>query len=213
MGKIEVIVFDVDGTLLDTREFISQAYEHVLQQYGLPARSRAEIASQIGKTLQECYEFLAPGGDFLLLKPAHDVFQDANLHLIRQFDSVPGTINELRRRGYQLALWTGRAHNLYDSLQAAALNTELFEVIIDPTHISRGKPDPQGLQHIAKLLDVPVSSMMMVGDAVVDIIAGKRAGVAKTVGITYGFGTREELERSGPDALIDDFNDLLTVVI
>lgn len=212
MGSRKLIVFDIDGTLLDTKEYITRGFEYALEKHGLPPRTRAEIASQIGKKLEECYDFLAPDAPFDSLKKAHNAFQAENLGLVCQFDAVTPTLHDLRAAGHRLALWTGRAHGVVESLEAAMVDTTLFEMIVDPVTVPVGKPDPAGIRHIMTSLNVPASDVIMVGDAAVDIIAGKRAGVGRTVGLTHGFGTRDELERAGADSVVDVFPHVLPAI-
>lgn len=199
-GKL--VVFDIDGTLLDTREYIIQGFEHTLRTHGLPPRPRAEIASHIGKRLDECYDCLAPGAPFTRLKAVHDAFQEENLALVCQFEAATETLATLREAGHKLALWTGRAHGVRETLDVAAVDTGLFELIVDPLAVPEGKPHPAGLQHIMTAVGAAPHDVVMVGDAAVDIIAGKRAGVGLTVGLTHGFGTRDDLERAGADHIV-----------
>ena len=63
MRKLKAVLFDIDGTLLDSAEFIYRAFEYVLHERKLPPRSRADMAAVMGASLEECYRVLAGGGD------------------------------------------------------------------------------------------------------------------------------------------------------
>jgi phosphoglycolate phosphatase-like HAD superfamily hydrolase len=212
MAKIEAVVFDIDGTLLDTREFISQAYEHVLEDHGMPARTREEIASQIGKKLHDCYAFLAPNGNHEQMAIDHHNFQEANLALVRAFDYVEEVMENLKQKGIKTALWTGRKGNVIASLEQAQVEPDAFDCIVDADMYNEGKPSSEGLFIVLGKLGVEADKTVMVGDAGVDIEAGHNAGVASTIGITHGFGTREELEAAKADYILDSLETLPEVI-
>jgi len=211
MPNLEAVIFDVDGTLVDTSDYITHAYQHALEQHGLPYRTREEIASQIGKKLEDCYAFLAPGAQHELLIATHRAFQAENISLVKPFNYTEQLLEGLSSRGIHKALFTSRK-NVGPSLEVAGVNPEEFDIIIDGAMVTKGKPDPEGLYTILNYLDKRASSVMMVGDAAVDILAGKNAGVATTVGVTHGFGTREELESAIPDHIIDSLGFLLPII-
>jgi phosphoglycolate phosphatase-like HAD superfamily hydrolase len=204
--NIEAVVFDVDGTLLDTREFISQAYEYVLHHHGMPSRTREEIATQIGRKIEDCYAFLAPGGNYAQMIEDHHNFQAANIALVTAFDHVELTLDAVRRRGLKTALWTGRKGNVIASLEHARVKPDVFDTIVDSSMHTKGKPDPEGLFLVLDRLAVRPENAVMVGDAGLDIEAGRRAKVAATIGITHGFGTKEELEAAGAHYIIDSID-------
>lgn len=208
MPKLEAVVFDVDGTLIDTSEFIYAAYEYVLATHQLPKRARAEIASQIGKKIEDCYAFLAPEAEALKLIATHNNFQAENLALIRPFSQVSTVLEAVRNSGLKIALWTGRAHAVRESLAVAGLNPDEFDCIIDASMSTRGKPHPEGLLKVLDVVQVEPSRTIMVGDSSLDVQAGRRAAVMATVGLTHGFGTAEELRSSGADYVIDSLAEL-----
>jgi len=211
MKSIEAIVFDVDGTIVDTSEFIYQAYEHSLVVNGMPSRERSDIASQVGKKLEDCYAFLAPDADFAVMATAHRIFQSDNQHLIQPFIYADVVLENLHNQGRHLALWSSRI-NIVPSLESAGINTERISVIIDGAMVERPKPHPEGLYMVIGQLGLQPSQVVMVGDAAVDIEAGKEAKTRATIGITHGFGTREELETAGPDVIIDALYELQAVI-
>lgn len=210
--KAKVVVFDVDGTLVDTRRYIVDAYAHVLERHGFPARSEEEISSQIGKSMVECYDLLAPGHNmYEELRATHDEFQSANIGLIEAFQGVEELISDLLKKEYGLAIWTGRSHQITESLDQAGVRHTLFDPIVLPTHTTQGKPDPEGLRIVAEHLGVPAHSLVMVGDAVVDIEAGRRAG-ATTIAVTHGFGVRKDLESANPDYIVDSLGEIAHIL-
>jgi pyrophosphatase PpaX len=209
---IKAVVFDIDGTLIDTSEFIYQAYEHTIKFHDYPARTREDIATQIGKKIEDCYAFLTPGADYETLIKTHTEFQAANIALIQVFSNVAQIIEQLKASGLKVGLWTGRRHHIVESLINCGLEPSAFDCIVDATMTIKGKPDPEGLLITLKKLKVTPDMAIMVGDAGLDIAAGKKGKVAATIGLTHGFGTREELEQEQADFILDSLDDIQTVI-
>lgn len=81
MESVRAVLFDVDGTLLDTTEFIYGGFDHTLAAHGHPSMERVRYARVMGKPLEICYAELAPGCDSVLLCETHRTWQAGNLHL------------------------------------------------------------------------------------------------------------------------------------
>lgn len=212
MTKIEAVVFDLDGTLCDTREFIFQAYEYTLAKHGHTAPDRSEIASQIGRRMQEIYAALAPGADYEVLAADHRAFMAENINLLRPIEHVVEVVVDLRKRGYKIAIWTSRGVFLDEALHVSGVSQDMFDAVVSAPDVAHGKPDPEGLFMTLDQIDVLPQHAVMVGDATVDIEAGTRGGVAATIGLSHGFGTREELEAAGADYIIDSLLALVPIL-
>lgn len=207
--KLRAIVFDVDGMLLDTREFIFQAYEHTLARFGHATPARAAMSKQIGKSLETCYLTFAPDGNIEALCAAHDAFQNTPemIGLITAYPGVPEMLRELRTAGLKLAVFSSRKLTLMSSLEQAGI-ADFFEIVVQGDEVTHHKPHPEGLFKAFAGLEVKPERAAMIGDATVDILAGKAANVALTIGITHGFGTREELQAAQPDYIVDNVAEL-----
>src|SRR5258708_372795 len=107
-GKIQAILFDVDGTLLDTTEFIFQAYEHTLELHNLPVFPREKLSDVIGQSLESIYQRLAPQHDYLLLCEVHRKFQEAHLNLSFPFEGAEKMLSELHKNKIKCASWNLR---------------------------------------------------------------------------------------------------------
>jgi HAD superfamily hydrolase (TIGR01509 family) len=211
-GKIKAAVFDVDGMLLDTREFIFQAYEYTLAFHELHVPERAFIAQQIGKSLQACYEIFAPGSDFEILRETHSDFQKQKMHLIVGYKGLHEMLDELKVQGLKIGAFSSRHTNLEPSLEDAGI-LRYFGAVVDGNAVKHHKPHPEGLLKVLDELGVAPQNAAMLGDAPVDIAAGKAAGVALTVGITHGFGAEDDLEAAKPDYLVHSLSEIPGILI
>lgn len=200
---IEAAIFDVDGMLLDTREFIFQAYEYTLAKHGYEVPDRSVIARQIGRSLPDCYEAFAPNGELVALCDTHHKFQSDKLHLISPYEGLVEMLDTLRHNKIKLGAFSSRKGNLIPSLENAGV-LSYFGVVVQGSDVLKHKPHPEGLFKALAALAIEPSRASMLGDAAVDIEAGKAAGVALTIGITHGFGTPEDLAKAKPDFTVDD---------
>jgi pyrophosphatase PpaX len=208
--EIRAVLFDIDGTLLDTFDFIYGAYEYTFDIHGIPPHSHDEISHRMGGPLPEVYAAMAPGCDALALTETHRQFQEQNLHLAKLFPDTLNVLETLTQRGFKLAAITTR------SIRTSVLSLEqngiagYFDVVISEEDVLRHKPDPEPIFKALRILNIEPADAIMVGDTSADIMAGKNAGT-KTVAALYGFGG-ERLRKLEPDYAIVELKELLTLV-
>jgi pyrophosphatase PpaX len=208
---IQAVFFDVDGTLLDTTEFIYGGFDHTLARHGHPVVTRTDYARVMGKPLDVCYAELAPGCDPVLLCETHRTWQAGNLHLSIPFSETVDVVRALSDAGLRLAAITSRSRRTsVRTLELAGLGGYL-DLILSAEDVTAIKPDPAPLLLAMSHLDVTPAATLMVGDTDADILAGRAAGV-RTVGVTYGFHG-VEIHRSSPDMTIDSLSDLLPICL
>ena len=211
-AELQAAIFDVDGTLLDTREFLMQAFEYTLATHGCEVPGRDVIAKHIGRALVECYAALAPGLPYEPLKDTHSDFQHGSLALVARYDGLVEMLEALRQGNVRLGVFSSRYGNLIPSLEQAGVR-DMFDVVVDGKQVSRHKPDPEGVLLALGHLSVPPDQAAMIGDAPVDIAAGKAAGVKLTIALTHGFGTRDDLEAARPDYIVNGLHELPTLLL
>lgn len=209
---IKAVIFDVDGTLLDTREFIFQAYEDTLSRYGHKAPTRELMSKYIGLSLQDCYKAFAPDGDIQVFCDDHHEFQLNKLELIKPYAGLSETLNTLQESGLKLGLYSSRKGTLLPSLEHAGI-MDYFEVVVQGDEVENHKPHPEGVITAADGLSVNHYEAVMIGDTIFDIQAGKAANVALTIGVTHGFGLRENLEAVKPNFIVDDLYSIPALVL
>ena len=211
MNKIKAVLFDIDGTLLDTTEFILQSFEHTFRSYGLPVPSRADIALQVGQSLKHCYEHFNTGIDVADLCETHRKFQVKNLQLSKPYANTFRTLEKLKRGGIRLAAVTARGSlTAKKTLELAGID-KFFELILTGDDVARLKPDPEAFIKAMEILKIEKSDTIIVGDTDSDILAGKSAGIS-TIGVTYGFHG-ERINDSNPDFVVDDISEIVPIIL
>jgi pyrophosphatase PpaX len=195
---IEAAIFDVDGTFL--------------AEHGQVVPERSTIAKYIGRHITDIYNSLAPDGDFDSLFDTHSRFQSENLGLIVAYDGLFEMLELLRDGGVKTAACSSRFKNLIPSLEHTGV-VHYFDAIVQGSDVEKHKPHPEGVSLALDKLGVSPSKAVMIGDAGVDITAGKAAGVAMTIGITHGFGTLEELEAKEPDFIVGGLMEIPPILL
>jgi pyrophosphatase PpaX len=211
-SSVTTLLFDIDGTLLDTSEFIIQAYEYTFKLYGIPSPEREAIRKSIGKPLDECYKKFIPlrVADVQLFIETHKQFQLTHLHLSHPFEDTMHTLTELRGRGFKMAACTTRSKlTVFDTLKNADIS-DFFEIIVCLEDTSLLKPHPEPLIKALAYMKRRPSEAVMIGDSHVDIVAGKNAGT-KTIRALYGVN-QEHLHDPEPDAHIHSIADVLELL-
>lgn len=214
--NIQLIIFDFDGTLGDTRRNIVTTMQMTIAEIGLPCRSDAECASTIGLPLYGCFEKLFPNTDKRIFQQCVEtyrrIFQE-NMQTIKPqtFPKVVETLSALKEKGLTLAIASSRSHASLVELTHDLGISNVISYMIGADDVNKAKPDPEPVLNILEALGYKACQTLVVGDMDVDILMGANAGT-KTCGVTYGNGTKKELEEVGADYVINSIDELIGIV-
>ncbi len=201
---IAAVVFDLDGTLIDSSADIARSTNFTLERHGLPLRSLDEIRGFIGdgaRTLLARAAGLpeqAPGLDPLAQTFLAHYGQNPIVET-RLFDGVRELFARLRP--LPLCLCTNKPRQPTLAVLEGLGVREAFRVILCGDDLREKKPDPELLRHIAAQLELDVSALVMVGDGPQDIECARAAG-ARSVGVVGNIVTLERLRAAGPDVIV-----------
>jgi HAD superfamily hydrolase (TIGR01549 family) len=216
MHTIKAIVFDSDGTLVNTTKLIIEGYRAVLRQHGLEhLATSGYIKSRLGKPVPETYEQILAGHNVDVpieqLVKEHDEFQNKNTHLIKPYPEAESLLKKWRAEGIKLCLFTsGNQMMIERNFTAAGIENvhNLFDAIITADDDLPRKPEPDAVIELLKRVNVEPRDAVIVGDHAYDIQAGSRAHAGLTIGILHGFGESRELLGAGADFLTNDLSHL-----
>ncbi len=210
MTGYRLIIFDWDGTLMDSVGRIVSSMQGAARDCALPVPEAAAVQEIIGLSLATAMETLFPDAGADTLGRLTERYRAHYLSLDRTptplFHGVEETVRQLHGAGYQLAIATGKARAGLDRVLAATGLGGYF-------HASRGadearsKPDPLMLSQLLAQLDVPVERALMVGDSCLDMAMAERLGMAR-IGITWGVHDARRLAAHGPLHIIDRLSQL-----
>jgi 2-phosphoglycolate phosphatase len=207
--EIDLIMFDLDGTLADTGKDLASAINYVRSYLRLEPLDERVVYGNVGKgvehllrsSLPEAYqERFAEVMEMFLARYENHLLDTTVL-----YPNVQETLDYFREK--KRALVSNKLHRL-TVLVVRGLGIErCFDVILGGDSVPQKKPDPEPLHNVLVTFGVRPVRALMVGDGGTDIEAGKRAGVI-TCGVTYGLGKPEEVVAGKPDFLIDDIGQL-----
>ena len=207
--NIKAILFDLDGTLRDTKHVIYGALKEVFDTQGKPFPTDSELEPYINHSSFVREAFL-PELDQTEFESIYYPAKDRLNPTAKVFQGTIESLTSLRERGFVLGLVTAARKSM---LQLNELGLEdYFDVVISAEDSSEHKPNPEGLFVALERLCIPGTNAVYVGDMPTDIKAGKTANLRAAIGVSYGFFSRDKLEEAGADYVIDSLAELPGIV-
>ena len=211
--EIRSVIFDMDGTLLDTLDIISRTNNRILEKHGFKTHTIEEYTGFVGDGMRMLMRRALPEGtseDVIssLLPEVLDLYHEEGVGTIPPFPGIRETLSGLVERGVKISILTNKEHK-YALLNAETILGEFkFDAILGERPGKPLKPAPDGIFEIAEITKVPLSETVYAGDMKADILTAKNAGIA-SVGCLWGFGRMEDLIALGADFLISEPRELL----
>jgi len=209
MAGIQLVVFDLDGTIADTKSDLALSVNAMREYMGLGPLPLEAVTSYVGHGVTVLVKHalgdkaadheVEKGLAFFLDYYAH--------HLLDNTTAYPGVREALEGLGNRkLAILTNKPTRFSREIVTGLGLASYFFQIYGGDSFPVKKPDPTGIRTLMNLVSVPAEKTLMVGDSDTDVFTGRNAGVW-TCGVTYGFGT-QALENAGPDLLLDSLREL-----
>ncbi len=209
--NLDTILFDLDGTLVDSAELILDSWRHTMRTH-LGAVPADEVwLSTLGQPLRTQFKAFVDTPEEV--QEMIDIYVEHNLReherLIRRFPAVDSTLLALREQGFTIGIVTSKAQRgTAMSLEACGLEAAWFDVIVTSDEPIPHKPDPAPVRLALERLDKTARQAAFVGDSIWDLRAGRGAGV-RTMAALWGPFSEEELAGETPDVMLDLITDLL----
>ena len=207
------VLFDLDGTLLDSIELILSSARYAFEKLGRECPPPSEWRSGIGIPLFTMFgRYARDQADCADLIAAYREYQIANHdRLVRCYADVASTVRQLSQQGVELGIVTSKSEALALRGLAHVGLASLMDTVVGCDSSTRHKPDPEPVRIALHRLGCPPGEAIFVGDSVHDVLAGNAAGVT-TVAATWGAFTRSDLEPGAPSAYLDGISGLLDFV-
>lgn len=214
----ELILFDFDGTLIDSVPDLAAAINHMLSRLGRPPFETSRIRGWVGNGARTLVERAlgASCGNETGLPPASvddalalflDYYAENLAVGTIAYPGVPELLRQLRAGGYRLALVTNKPHAFIGPILRKMGMESLFEMTLGGDSLPQKKPHPLPLLHVCEQLGIAPEKCVMVGDSKNDILAAKAAGM-HCIGLGYGYNYGEEIASYLPDLVLNDFRAL-----
>lgn len=202
------IIFDFDGTLVDTAALIVATMHRTIREFGVAPRSDAECRATIGLRLEDIPARLWPGVEGLSVKYAvvyRQIFEQLKDEFqVKPYPGVMETLKALHERGVNMAIASSRSRSSLQGFVEDLRIAHYFKSLVGGGDVAKGKPSPEPVNKILSEHGWKAEETLTVGDMDVDILMGLRAGTS-TCGVTYGNGSEESLRKAGADMVIDSF--------
>lgn len=214
---IELVIFDLDGTLIASLEGIQYSMNKILNEHSLPLHSLEEYRLFVGKGLKNLVFESLPENKrsdedidyfYKIMMETYDANYDKYMRL---YDGVAELLDYLVDNDYKIAVNTNKNHYITQKIAKAYLNDWPFTTIIGSDFGFEKKPDPAAAIHIARQAGVDLKRCLYVGDTGVDIQTAQNAGMTP-VSVTWGFRKKQELEPFNPPYWIDKPSELINVI-
>jgi phosphoglycolate phosphatase len=210
--RYPALVFDLDGTLVDSAPGICNSVRAACRELGLPEPEDALVRPMIGLPLVHIGRTLvgAEPDEAVVARWCdcyRTYFSAVELPRTIAFPDVLDQLTRWRADGRRLAIATSKSTEVARKVLAQAALLDLFELVVGGDQVVRGKPAPDMALHALAQLGVKAADAALIGDAAHDVLMARAAGVA-AYGVSYGVHTREELESAGAVAVVDRFADL-----
>jgi phosphoglycolate phosphatase len=218
MKPCKGIIFDLDGTLLDTLPFIARCGNRVLQQNGFATHEMAAFSSFIGQGLRTLTERMLPHEvrhDRALVDRLTSQIKSEYAKIkagdIEPYSGILLLLQRLHEADLKLAVLTNKVHEHAVHNVEMFLGGQYFELVVGASDHRPLKPHPAGALEILRAFSLAPADVVVVGDMEIDIFTAQQAGL-RSVGVTWGFGSRDTLRAAPADEIIDEPAELLSLL-
>jgi len=209
------IVWDVDGTVVDTRQAVAQSYLHALSVVGIEETDGTRIFPYVGRRstliFSEYHHLMGEKLEKALAAYA-DYFENKGLSLCVPYAGMEELLSRLKQKGALMTVASARGKGQLDLLFSKLGIAHYFDLIRATETNHKAADKPKLVRDCIDFMGVKPGDCVMVGDRIYDIQGGQLAGT-RSIGVTFGFGTREELLDCAPDHIVDDVTALGSLLL
>lgn len=212
---IKAVIFDLDGTLIDTLDDLADSMNFVLSGAGFPVRTKSEIRSFIGNGLGMLAKRALPDDceDRTVREVTLRLKEYYALHSrikTKPYDGIMECLDEIKQKGIKCAVLTNKLESAAKSL-CEDFFAEYFDMVCGDNGVDRLKPAPDGIERISEQFNIPKEEIFYVGDSEVDAETAINAGV-KSIGVLWGFRDKVTLKECGFCEIAREVWDIIDII-
>lgn len=213
--KYDLIIFDMDGTILNTLEDLKNSLNYVLQQAGYQTRTLEEVRTFVGNGIRKTIERALPSDIeeekidelFSLFMKYYAIHNTDNT---KPYNGVIDLLKELKHLGYKTAVVSNKQDSAVKSL-CKKFFTGLFDVEIGEKENIAKKPDPDEVNEVLKILNIDRTKSIYIGDSEVDIQTAQNSKM-KSIIVDWGFRDRKFLYEHGAEVIVSNPSEILDII-
>ncbi len=202
MTRSVSLIFDLDGTLIDSSAGVAEAVNYSLAKLGLPERSHSEISRHIGFPLKKMYSDFGAEPYDELYRHFQDRAATSVIDAAVPLDGAHETAERLFAHGYPMAIATTKVRRHVDQIVAKLGWPEMFPVLVGGDEVAQQKPAPDAFVLAMQRLNSLPANSIVIGDTINDVLAARQLKIP-VIGVISPYGGNDELRASNPDYVID----------
>ena len=214
-NRIRAVIFDFDGVIVDSKKSIFETYKEVCKEMGIKFYSslREFLKNNDGNYLHFYVRLGIKKKDFAKIGRLYRKHYKKFENHVFLFDGIKETFKALKKFGFKIGVCSNtRSYVVNYFLRKFGLK-KYTDVVVCGNDVKRLKPNPLMIIRAAKEMGVKLKETAFVGDMEADMIAGKRAKVAKLIAVTYGYHPKRRLEKFDPDSFASNPKQILNIVL
>jgi phosphoglycolate phosphatase len=217
----ELIIFDLDGTLIDSVPDLALAINDMLVKLDRDTFSEESIRDWVGNGAKVLVSRALSGEreyegiDENLLDKAMEIFLKSYTHFLshstKPYDGVIQTLKELKSRGYKMVIVTNKPYEFVPPLLKTLKMDSFFDFYLGGDSLGEKKPSPMPLNYVCQKCNIDKSKAIMVGDSSNDLISANSANI-DSIGVTYGYSCGEDISIYKPTFIINELKEMLNIL-
>ncbi|WP_409366837.1 pyrophosphatase PpaX [Lysinibacillus sp. 38-6] len=208
---VKALLFDFDGTLLNTNDLIIQSFMHVLEERFPGQYSPKDCLKFMGPSLKQTFSELTPGEEEEMMAKYRTWNEPHHDELVTEFPDVVSTLEKLKSMGIKLAIVSTKRNSMIERGLNILGASDLFDVIVGTDDVQHVKPDPEPVLLALSRLGAAKEEAIMIGDNSHDIEAGHNAGV-RAAGVAWSLKGEQYLQQFKPEYMLHHMKDVLDIV-
>lgn len=212
--KFKAAFFDFDGTIADTGEGIFDCAQFALKTMGYPPATPEQLRAFIGPPIFDSFKSISGGSDEIcngLSRLYRQHYSEGGILLFRIYDGIIELFREIKESGMQLAIVSSKPERFIKRIVAHIGSEDLFDYIACPVDDNHPETKSELMERACRNLSVERSKAVMVGDRRFDTEGAKKSGI-RSIGVLYGYGSRDELISSGADYLAKNADEIRNII-
>ena len=215
MSRINTVIFDMDGTVLDTLDDLAESVNYVLRKYGMPERSKDEYRQFFGSGIRSALRCAVPpqySDDVIdgMIPVFKEYYNQHCLDRTKPYSGIPELMAELRKRGYKLAIVSNKIDSAVKELNHRFFSDYVSVAVGEKAGVRR-KPAADTVLAALAELDALRDEAVCIGDSEVDLQTAANAGLP-CIAVLWGFRDKDFLSENGARVFADDPKDILSIL-